>query len=426
MNKISISVTGDALTTQRIPKDDQRLQAIKELLMKSDVRFTNLETSIHNYENAVYPSRHSGGDWIASHPSVLSDLAWLGFNIMSCPNNHSMDWSHGGLLKTIEYLEREAIVYAGIGRNLAEATRPRYLETAKGRVALIAVNSTFRDWHPAGEQRHDFIGRPGINALHFKTVHSVNEEDLQRLKSIAEQTEINKRVSNNNEDIFKFGEYLFKVGEPGTYTKMNETDSKRIEKSIMEAARMADIVLVSSHSHEMKGSSKDQVADFQREFAHMCIDAGAHAYIGHGPHVLRGIEIYNKRPIFHGLGDFFYQAELIDRQPTEFYEKYGNLSVEHCTSDGYDYRIQKEGKMNNETNPKTYESIIASFDIVDGDVQNISLHPLTLGFELPRCRKGTPEFASLEDRERILGELKELSLPFGTNIVVKNGIGLIG
>jgi poly-gamma-glutamate capsule biosynthesis protein CapA/YwtB (metallophosphatase superfamily) len=74
---------------------------------------------------------------------------------------------------------------------------------------------------------------------------------------------------------------------------------------------MADIVLVSNHSHEMKGYSKDQVADFQREFAHMCIDAGAHAYIGHGPHVLRGVEIYKERPIFHGLGDFFYQAELI-------------------------------------------------------------------------------------------------------------------
>ena len=34
------------------------------------------------------------------------------------------------------------------------------------------------------------------------------------------------------------------------------------------------------------------------------IDAGADAVVGHGPHVLRGIEFYRGRPIAYSLGNF--------------------------------------------------------------------------------------------------------------------------
>jgi hypothetical protein len=33
------------------------------------------------------------------------------------------------------------------------------------------------------------------------------------------------------------------------------------------------------------------------------VDAGAHVVIGHHAHILRGIEIYKGRPVFHGLGN---------------------------------------------------------------------------------------------------------------------------
>ena len=41
-----------------------------------------------------------------------------------------------------------------------------------------------------------------------------------------------------------------------------------------------------------------------REFTHIVIDAGADLVIGHGPHVLRGMEIYNDRLIAYSLGNF--------------------------------------------------------------------------------------------------------------------------
>jgi hypothetical protein len=41
-----------------------------------------------------------------------------------------------------------------------------------------------------------------------------------------------------------------------------------------------------------------------RHWARAVIDAGADAVIGHGPHVLRGIEFYRGRPIVYSLGNF--------------------------------------------------------------------------------------------------------------------------
>jgi hypothetical protein len=41
-----------------------------------------------------------------------------------------------------------------------------------------------------------------------------------------------------------------------------------------------------------------------RRWARVVIDAGADAVVGHGPHVLRGVEFYRGRPIFYSLGNF--------------------------------------------------------------------------------------------------------------------------
>ena len=41
-----------------------------------------------------------------------------------------------------------------------------------------------------------------------------------------------------------------------------------------------------------------------RRWARAVIDAGADAVVGHGPHVLRGVEFYRGKPIFYSLGNF--------------------------------------------------------------------------------------------------------------------------
>jgi hypothetical protein len=41
-----------------------------------------------------------------------------------------------------------------------------------------------------------------------------------------------------------------------------------------------------------------------RRWARAVVEAGADAVVGHGPHVLRGIELYRGRPIAYSLGNF--------------------------------------------------------------------------------------------------------------------------
>ena len=83
---------------------------------------------------------------------------------------------------------------------------------------------------------------------------------------------------------------------------------------VMQLDSLVDIIIVSFHggaegakyqhvprTHEMfYGEDRGDVY----EFSHTLIDAGADIVFGHGPHVTRGIEVYNKRFISYSLGNF--------------------------------------------------------------------------------------------------------------------------
>lgn len=83
---------------------------------------------------------------------------------------------------------------------------------------------------------------------------------------------------------------------------------------VSELDSLADIVIVSFHGgaegakfqnvpreHEVYyGEDRGDVY----EFSHALIDAGADIVFGHGPHVTRGVEVYNKRLIAYSLGNF--------------------------------------------------------------------------------------------------------------------------
>jgi poly-gamma-glutamate synthesis protein (capsule biosynthesis protein) len=78
------------------------------------------------------------------------------------------------------------MVHAGSGENYADALAPAYLDTPKGRVALISATSSARPNSRAGEQRPDMKGRPGVNLIRWINEWTVDAASFEALQRIAQ------------------------------------------------------------------------------------------------------------------------------------------------------------------------------------------------------------------------------------------------
>ncbi len=74
-------------------------------------------------------------------PQIADDLKWAGVDIVSNAFNHSGEFGPSGVLSTRRHCRRAGLACAGTGRDLEEARAPGYLETKKGRVALVSITS---------------------------------------------------------------------------------------------------------------------------------------------------------------------------------------------------------------------------------------------------------------------------------------------
>lgn len=89
---------------------------------------------------------------------------------------------------------------------------------------------------------------------------------------------------------------------------------------VKELKRESDIVIVSFHAgpeginalHVPEGSEffAGESRGETRRFAHEMVDGGADLLIGHGPHVLRGFEVYKNKLITYSLGNFVTYAGI--------------------------------------------------------------------------------------------------------------------
>ena len=236
---MKIIAAGDAIIGRRIQSDFKGYDELRPYIESADASFFNLETTL-NEEGECCAAAQSGGTYLRVTPRVLPDLEDFGFNMTSFNNNHAFDFSIDGFLSTLEALEETDLVHAGCGRTLADAAKPRYLDTNAGRVALISVNTNFTPDMMAGEQTCRVPGRPGINALRIEKYVRVTEREMAFVKELAEKTGIN--VSRNivikegyysptkdNEEML--GELKFVLGDRCEYVmETNRQDVERVKR----------------------------------------------------------------------------------------------------------------------------------------------------------------------------------------------------
>ncbi|TCL57453.1 poly-gamma-glutamate synthesis protein (capsule biosynthesis protein) [Hydrogenispora ethanolica] len=148
---------------------------------------------------------------------------------------------------------------------------------------------------------------------------------------------------------------------------------------IRKAKAQADLVIVSFHWGK---ELETMPAPYQKEFARLCIDAGASLVLGHHPHVLQGFEVYRGGLIAYSLGNFLFST----------YSR------------------------------RTVDSVILAVDFDRSGPVAARLYPVNVNnYEVAfqtRLRRGA-------DAERVLRDLRGYSAEFQTPIASRDGLGII-
>ncbi len=390
-----------------------------KVIRDADAAFVNLELSLFRLpEFNGWPEVENGGNWELGPPEAASDLKTIGFDLFNRANNHTTDYGVEGMRLTNKLLDDLGLVHAGSGMNLGQASRPGYFESSKGRIALIGLATSFTPMSRAGAARPEVMGRPGLNALRVDRRYEADQAAFQTLERLASKW--GGRTSDNPQQSIRI---LGATVTPGTENRVvstvNRSDEERILREVRNAAKLADFVIVTSHSHE-GGQGTQTPPDWLVAFAKKCIDAGAATYIVHGPHQLRGIEVYKGRPIFYSLANFVFQNETIDPMPSDHYEIYG-LPDTALASDLYDARF-KGGTTGFPSSSIWYESVIAVPTFKGEQLIDLKLYPIDLGQKAPRSQRGTPRMADEATGHKIIEILGKLSAAFGTSIAYRGGL----
>jgi len=427
-SEFKMALTGDSIITRKLSvyKEPEFLEMI-DIIRDADVAFTNLEMLFHDYE--PYPMAESGGTWMRAAPSLADDLVWAGFDMVARANNHTGDYGVLGMNLTTKYVAESGMIQAGVGNSLAEAREAKFLETSKARVSLISLSSSFARHMSAGKSRDNHPARPGLNPLRYSTTYVLPQEQFTSLVDTARKLgELNgqdgeSRGYNAEEPnkLTAFGKN-FTVGDNlEVLNKANDQDLNEITAVINNASRVSDYTIVTMHAHE--GEKRSEPAPFLHDVARAMIDAGADTFVGHGPHALRGIEIYKGKPIFYSLGDFMFQNETLDRLPSDSYEAFGLGENAHL-ADWNDERYAKDTR-SFPTVPDVWEAVIAEPKFKDGKLISLKLYPIELGFGKARQVRGRPILAKGELAKKIISDMIERSAPYGTKIRYENGIGIV-
>ncbi|QOZ11830.1 CapA family protein [Bradyrhizobium sp. CCBAU 51765] len=422
----TLVAVGDLIVTRPLTKaQDAGFGTIIKILRDADVTFGNLETNIFDIRSFKgSPQAEYGGAYHVSVPELGPDLKNMGFNAVSRANNHSFDWGVEGMRETSRALDLNGLVHAGVGENLAQAGAARFLETTRGRVALLSCASTFTPMSRACDPAGEASGRPGLNSLRLTRTILVPPEMLESLRRVRDSLPGFRCDCGGASRVVLAGVVYEAADKAGFKYIADPGDVAGIRRNVRQGKQFTDFCIVTNHGHE-PGNWSQVPPSYEQSFARELIDAGADAYVGHGPHQLRGIELYKGRPIFYSLGNFimddlrtpvgadmFAGYEKDPRTNTDAEVTAAEMAGGYVTDPGF-------------SDPIFYESIIAVSRFKHSRLAELRLYPIELGHTKRLANRGVPRLASGLRAEGILGRLQELSRPFGTDIAIQNDTGVI-
>ncbi len=364
---------------------------------------------------------------------TLDELADLNIRLVSFANNHTVDYGWQGALETMEAAQARGLIPCGIGRNLEQARKARFLDTEKGRVGVVAACTTWSERALASMPGADTAARPGLSPLRWSVSYVLPDPEFQALKHIDELLGTRQSMQEVSrvetwkplgEDQFKFGSamqgnLLIQRGEkPEVRTRVHEEDQEALLRSIQDAARRSDVVIATLHTHE--GINENwyaaQPPAFVEEFARKTIDAGASVFVGQGAHFSRGVEIYKGRPIFYNLGSLLMEFEAGESMISpEMYNTYG-LGSGARPSDLHSGRAKDQnGNWSGFYSERKFsKNFFVIMDLENGRV-NCRIVPIDLDMRNENnLKRGLPVIAGEDTAREFVQDLTQSSQKYGT------------
>lgn len=199
-------------------------------------------------------------------PAGLAALADAGFHIVTLAGNHVGDVGEMGVADTIAHARAAGLITTGAGANLAEAREPAIVH---------------------GGERGLRVGVLSYNLVGPRESWATSRKAGCAYVKILTHYEL---------------DHASPGGPPAIYTFADPSTLDAMSDDIAALAARVDIVTVSLHKGI--GHTPAVLAMYERPVARAAIDAGADVVVGHHAHIMRGIEMYRGKPIYHGLGNF--------------------------------------------------------------------------------------------------------------------------
>ena len=375
--EVAITAVGDLMLSRPVAtRPGPSVQEMYRVMRQADIGFGNCEQVISSI--GFYAQR-------MAYPPMLDDFKAVGLNALGLANNHFMDMGPAPAMQGLEELRARGIQFAGCGRNLDEALAPG-IKVVKGmRVGLMSFWCSSATFAPPAymEQARAGANKPGLAMIVGHQV-SVPGFDAPVLMPAA-------------------------------------ADMRMLADSVAKARAQVDFLMVSFHQHwggqEGTGqgiippqpparrttiipadlsAARNQVNDGRTLICHAAIDAGADVILGHGNHVLNGVEVYKGKPILYSLGHFYIEGMQDGRALPQFF--FSPTMVAQIEN-GWWLEEQRW-------------SAVARLFVKGGRVTRLDLVPVTMDIQ----KDGLPSFPDDAVAQRIVSGLQTLSKPFGTDV----------
>ena len=218
-------------------------------------RLINLETSITTSDEWW---KDKGINY-RMHPDNIACLTAARVDICTLANNHVLDYGYDGLAETLDTLRRAGLQVVGAGGDLAEACRPAVLDFGTARLFVWSLGTKSSGVPPVWAALPD---RPGVDFLH----------------------------------------------------DLSDAAADAVADRFVSVKRVGDVGIASIH---WGGNWGYDVPAAHIRFAHRLIDGGVDIVHGHSSHHPRPIEVYRRKLVLYGCGDF-----LNDYEGISGYEQY--------------------------------------------------------------------------------------------------------